>query len=238
VSAAPDGHWSIERRTDTARALHAPWPAPDERGRRVVGLCRLVGPMALVLGSTQDGAAVDTAGANRQGVEVVRRSSGGGAVLVAPDAQVWLDVWLPRHDALWDVDILRSSWWLGETWTRALESLGARELFVHHGRTQRSELSDVVCFSGLGPGEVTARRAKLVGVSQRRSREGARWHSMAVLSWEPSQLLALLALDSSHAGGPLDDVATGVRAVVQSLRDVDGDVAITAVEDALLAALP
>ena len=241
MTAAPGGNWSIERRTDSARDLHAPWPAPGERGRRTVGLCMVVGAPTLVLGSAQDEDVVDAARAARSGVEVARRASGGGAVLVGPGAQVWVDVWVPRHDELWDEDVVRSSWWLGEVWTSALERLGARGLAVHRRRATRTEWSDVVCFAGLGPGEVTSGTAKVVGVAQRRTREGARLHSVAPLSWEPAELLTLLALDDEQvrdAHRTLDDVATGIRAVVVPLRDVDAKVVIATVEDAVLATLP
>ena len=39
------------------------------------------------------------------GVELVRRRSGGGAVYLAPGEQLWIDAWVPRDDALWEVDV-------------------------------------------------------------------------------------------------------------------------------------
>jgi len=207
----------------------------------VVGVCAVRGPRSIVLGSTQSTEVLALERARDVGVDVVRRTSGGGAVFVGPDAQVWLDVWLPRGDPLWDDDVIRSSWWLGETWTRALRGLGAPELLVHRGRTASSEWSDVVCFAGVGPGEVTAGTAKVVGVAQHRTRVGARWHSMAPLTWEPEPLLALLQLDdrrSRRARTALDGVATGIRGVVAQLGDLDSGHAVACVEHALLDALP
>ncbi|HXQ89961.1 MAG TPA: hypothetical protein VN768_00310 [Acidimicrobiales bacterium] len=235
------GGWSIDRRADTARALHDPWPPPAQRGRRTAGLCSVRGPRAVVLGSTQSTDVVAVEQARRHSVDVVRRTSGGGAVYVAPDAQVWLDVWLPRDDPLWDDDVVRSSWWLGETWTRALDGLGAPGLGVHRRGAARTEWSDVVCFAGVGPGEVTAGTRKVVGVAQRRTREGARLHSMAPLTWDPEPLLTVLALDDDKAGQArlaLDDVATGLRGVAAQLGDLDAPRAVASVEDALLDALP
>jgi lipoate-protein ligase A len=241
VTAAPGGDWSIDRRTGTVHTLHGPWPPPAERHRRSVGLCTVVGPTTLVLGSTQRRDTIDPARVAGYGAEVVRRGSGGGAVLVGPAAQVWIDVWLPHDDALWDEDVLRSSWWLGESWAGALEGLGAPPLVVHRQGATGAEWSDVVCFAGLGPGEVTAGTAKVVGVAQRRSREGARLHSMAPLVWDPAPLVHLLSLDEEEtrrACDALDDVATGVRAVVDRWRDEDDEAVVTAVEDAVLNALP
>ena len=108
-----------------------------------------------------------------------------------------------------------------------------------------TDWSDVVCFAGVGPGEVSAGTAKVVGVAQRRTRHGARLHSMAPLSWEPAPLLALLSLDAAQArrvdgaDDALADVATGIRSILpMSLRDASGDRVVASVEDALLSALP
>ena len=51
---------------------------------------------ALVLGSTQRPDIVDAEACRRAGVEVVRRRSGGGLVLLEPGNVVWFDVVVPR----------------------------------------------------------------------------------------------------------------------------------------------
>ncbi len=241
--ASRDG-WAVERRVDTAALLHRPWPQAGSYDHRVVGLCSVVGRSAVVLGSTQPTDVVDVGRAERHGVDVVRRSSGGGAVLVSPATQVWLDVWIPRADPLWDDDVISSAWWLGETWARALEGLGAPALAVHRGRVTRSDWSDLVCFAGVGPGEVTTGTAKVVGVAQRRTRHGARLHSMASLSWEPARLVALLSHAEVRTLGAdnhavLEDVSTGLRDLLPlHQRHEGGDRIIATVERALVAALP
>ena len=161
---------------------------------------------------------------------------------VGPAEQVWVEAWIPRGDALWDDDVISSSWWLGETWKRALEGLGSPGLGVHRGRATRTDWSDVVCFAGVGPGEVTAGTAKVVGIAQRRTRHGARLHSMAPLSWEPAALLAVLALDPVRARRAYDELGDGVIGVRAMLpppwRDADPSSVVHAVADALVAALP
>ena len=62
--------------------------------RRRVAVCRPTGP-AVVLGSTQSPDVVDADAAAVGGVAVVRRRSGGGAVLVTPEDPVWIDLWVP-----------------------------------------------------------------------------------------------------------------------------------------------
>ena len=50
---------------------------------------------ALVLGSTQSAGDADPDRAVKDGYDIVRRRSGGGAVWLAPGAQLWVDVWVP-----------------------------------------------------------------------------------------------------------------------------------------------
>ncbi|MGO9343896.1 MAG: hypothetical protein ACLP6E_15480 [Acidimicrobiales bacterium] len=179
----PGGAWLVERRTGTAAELHEPWPDEDLRADRVVAICDVVGSPTLVLGSSQADPGITGRRIGPTALETARRSSGGGAVLVAPGAQVWVDVWLPRGDGLWDDDIVRSSSWLGSAWSRALADVGVRreDLAVHSGRLARSSWSDLICFAGVGPGEVCWKNRKLVGLAQRRTRAGARFHTMSPL---------------------------------------------------------
>ena len=240
--------WTVERRVDSARSLHRVWPPPEASHARHAALCSVVGPPTLVLGSTQRHDVVDGDGVRRAGVEVARRGAGGGAVLVAPGAQVWLDVWVPRRDPLWDDDVIVSSWWLGEVWARALGVLGASGLHVHRDRVTKTPWPEV-CFAAVGPGEVVQTSAKVVGVAQRRTRAGARLHSMALLSWEPEHLVRLLSRGGAQfhdavappfagdAGHGLDDVAVGLRRVLDTPRTASDDTVVSAVEDALLDAL-
>ena len=74
---------------------------------------------ALVLGSAQP----DTDVRTDAGIEVVRRRSGGGAVLVVPGDVLWVDVIIPAGDELWDDDVGRASHWLGDLWATALGEL-------------------------------------------------------------------------------------------------------------------
>jgi lipoate-protein ligase A len=167
-------------------------PEPVERAVHVLDVDR----PALVLGSAQADDVVDRDLCARSGVEVVRRRSGGGAVLLEPGAVVWVDVELPRGDPLWDDDVARASWWLGERWATALAGLGVTDPTVHRDRLVAPRWSAIACFAGLGPGEVTAGPGgpKVLGVSQRRTRGGARFQCAVPLRWSPAALGALLRL--------------------------------------------
>ncbi|MEI8239612.1 MAG: hypothetical protein WCI22_09335 [Actinomycetota bacterium] len=144
----------------------------------------------LVLGSAQSRAAVDARVAEALGVEVVLRRSGGGAVLLMPGEFVWADVVVPACDPLWDTDVARSMVWVGEWWRRAL----AVAATVHLDAMGPNQWSRQVCWAGIGTGEVvTSNGAKLVGISQRRTRECARFQTMCHLRARPEMVAALVA---------------------------------------------
>lgn len=193
-----------------------PWPEPAVASAWLVEVDR----PALVLGSTQPGAAVDRSRAAAADVEVVRRRSGGGAVLLRPGEVLWADVLVPAGHRLHQADVGHAFHWLGRTWAGALAAVGV-EAEPHEGRPVPSRWSDRVCFAGVGPGEVTVGGAKVVGMSQRRTRAGALFQCGALLVWDPGPLLDLLALDDAErAAGRRDltGVAAGAPATAGQLR--------------------
>ncbi len=150
---------------------------------------------ALVLGSTQrDPALVDDEACAERGIEVVRRRSGGGAVLLVPGSAVWIDVILPSQHPAWSHDVHRPMVWLGERIVDALGILGVTgALEVHDGPMRTTEWSRLVCFDGVGPGEVLLDGAKLVGISQRRTRTAARLQVCWYRSGHVDAIVPLLA---------------------------------------------
>lgn len=204
-------------------------------GRRTVVVRPLSVPL-LVLGGSQDAAAVDAARAAQLGLELVRRRTGGGAVLADPGSSVWLDAWIPAGDPLAGDDVLAASAWVGGWWLAALASLGATGLHVHAGREVRGRWGDRVCFAGTGAGEVVRGPRKVVGVAQWRSREGALFQVTAYRRWEPSRLARALAVPPAGraaAGRALRRVAAGLDEVLGA-EGAGGP----GVEEALLAHLP
>ncbi|MGH9068992.1 MAG: lipoyl protein ligase domain-containing protein, partial [Acidimicrobiales bacterium] len=183
--------WSVERVAGGAGALHVRDPWEGGPSRRV-WLCRPTGT-ALVLGSTQPEGDADLGRAGAAGVAVVRRRSGGGAVLVTAE-MVWVDIALPAGDPLAETDVGRAFWWVGQVWASAIESLGLGPAVVHRRALARTPWSTRLCFAGLGPGEVTVEGRKVVGLSQRRTRAGSVFHGAAYLTFDPAALPALLAM--------------------------------------------
>jgi lipoate-protein ligase A len=156
---------------------------------------------------------VDAAAAAAGGVEVVRRRSGGGAVLVSGGDPLWVDLWLPRGDPLWLDDVVAAARWVGEWWASALREAGA-EVAVHDGPSALRPWSKLICFAGLGPGEVVAGWRKVVGVAQWRCRQGALFSTCAYRRWDPRPLADLLVVpDRPGLADHLATVAAGTAEV-------------------------
>ncbi len=171
---------------------------------------------ALVLGSTQSADVVDQQACRRAGVEVVRRRSGGGAVLLVPGAVTWVDVIVPAGSPGWADDIHAPMVWLGRHVAGVLgELLGERTVSVHEGPMVSSAWSSAVCFDGLGSGEVLLDDEKLVGISQRRTRHAARLQCCWYSQYDPAALVDLLAHRPSVAD--LQPVATVPRSIADAI---------------------
>jgi lipoate-protein ligase A len=202
--------WLIQHLNGDVGAFHA---RDLPVGQRVASFFVTESPV-LVLGSTQRDQSVDSESAARQGIDIVRRRSGGGGVLLLPGEFVWLDLEIPADDELWSDDIGRSMWWVGELWRDALCGLEPRAV-VYRGRLTQTRWSADVCFAGAGPGEVLVDDAKLVGISQRRTRYAARFQTMLHLRWRPEIVASLVA------GGPSpDELIPIVRTCAASAEDI------------------
>ena len=159
--------------------LHC-WGDDEERG-------------ALVLGSSQSEELVDAEMLQSRGLDLVKRQSGGGAVLVVPEALVWIDVFIPRDDPLWEDDVSKSALWLGKVWQATLFEFGI-SAEVHQGPYQPGDWGELICFAGRAAGEVFVDDKKSVGISQRRTRQGARFQTALARQWNIVDLSPLLNL--------------------------------------------
>ena len=177
--------WAIQHSHGDAGAFHAIDPAPARAAS-----FHTVDRPTLVLGSAQTEAEVDARVASTMGVDVVRRRSGGGAVLLLPGEFVWLDLVIPVGDPLWRTDVAQAMVWVGDLWRRALAQDAAT---VHAEAMVRADWSRQVCWAGVGTGELMLGGSKLVGISQRRTRDLARFQTMCHLRWRPELVAALVA---------------------------------------------
>ena len=173
---------------------------------------RLTEP-ALVLGSTQrDKSIVDAVACAAAGTDVVRRRSGGGAVLLIPGEAVWFDVVLPTGPGtvmaeLGD-DVHAPMRWLGERIAGVLAPHVDGEVTVQASGMVSTPWSSLICFDGFGPGEVLLDGRKLVGISQRRTRAAARLQCCWYRSYDSAELVELLAATVRPVVDDLSPVAT------------------------------
>ena len=149
----------------------------------------------------------------------LQRPSGGGAVLmdaellsldvIVPDGHLWLSD--PDLGAVFDP--------IGRAWAAALADLGLSDLSVHAGPATATRLGPPelrplaeVCYASLGRGEVLCGGRKLVGLSQRRRRQGALIQCGIHRVWNPEPLIA--ALDVDQAAEAIRGAAVGLDEVV------------------------
>lgn len=216
--------WTVEStRLSPAQLLASLDDRPPTRRWTRLGT---VSHAALVLGSTQDDRVVDR-DTLPDGVAVLRRRTGGGAVVVAPGQQVWVDFWIPAGDELLQRDLDRSFAWLGEVFSAALGALGV-EAEAHPGPLRPGRWGRVVCFAGLGAGEVIVGGRKVVGLAQRRTRHGAWFQALALLRWNPEEWWRWLHFPDLPAAQVLDELTMAASGL-----DLDGGELGRAVIDAL-----
>lgn len=173
---------------------------------------------AVILGSTQSRTDVNEDLARQLGIAVVQRRSGGGIVYVHPNDSLWLDVTIPQGDRVWTDDVSTSMMWLGEVlvealspWLSTVEYRGVFDV----GRDGRT-----VCFASTSPGEVFAGTSKVVGISQRRTRDGARFQCVMYTRWNPTewtQLLSDLTVAERTSHLAVEPVNAPAESVVESV---------------------
>jgi len=106
------------------------------------------------------------------GLPMVKRSAGGGAVLVGP-WMLSLSVVLPHEHPLAAVGLVESYRWLGQLIANELSALGidAHALVPAELPPSAGKLN-WACFGGLSPWEVVVAGRKIAGLAQRRCRHG------------------------------------------------------------------
>lgn len=200
---------------------------------RALWLPQLRPRQTLVLGSSQRDDDLNREELAAREIDVARRRTGGGAVLVSSSDVIWFDVVLDASDPLWNADVRRSFEWLGEACRSALSSLGV-DAVMHDGPLVRTTWSPRVCFAGLGPGELTVDGRKAVGISQRRTRGSARFQVAVLRRWDPASYRRLFIgspADSDEANSDHAAMDAAAVAIERSPAEV-----ISAVVTAITAA--
>ncbi|MEO9175875.1 MAG: hypothetical protein ABI317_10230 [Gaiellales bacterium] len=153
---------------------------------------------ALVLGSGQH---PPGGWAPPNGLPVVRRGTGGGAVLCDAD-YLMLDIALPGSDPRVLSDVSESYRWLADVLVVALATIGVADLVPVEPAALRAldeaarAAGRIACFAGLGPYELLdVEGRKLLGLAQRRRKGGVLFQAAAYLGGDRTSLADLLWLD-------------------------------------------
>lgn len=239
------GHrgWNVRRSTGSAKRFHD--VDPDPATGHEIWIHRLDRP-AVIFGSTQvpgglgDGQGAAEAHMADSPVEVCSRRSGGGLVIARPD-DVWIDAIVPRRSPLHSDDVGLAFRWLGQIWLEALDPL-ITDAGLDSGDLRLAEpppgrrASDrtFFCFADIGYGEVLHRDRKVVGISQRRTRNWTRLQSLLVTSWNPAEIDDLVDIALTVVGHPRPERADLGRPPL----DAEGVAAGFEVGDAPLAIRP
>ena len=195
--------WTIKNSTGSVSQRHLTIPTFDMRQI----IFHTVDKPTMVFGTAQKNITKEI----NLNCEFVRRKSGGGAVFLEPEGVLWVDFVIPKSDHLWENDIGRSSLWLGELWAKALKEIGI-EGKVHRDGLLKNRFSSQVCFAGLATGEVSVLGKKSIGISQRRTSEGAWFQCAALFSWPIEKIVDMLQLkprekaieDLLHLAAPIE----------------------------------
>ena len=218
-SAPPAAVLGSLSRSDDGEAWHRSYEPPGTAADLLVGSERLLAAVgagglpalrwyvtpqpALVLGVGQALDDFDAAACRRAGLPIVRRSSGGTAVL-ADDGLLNLDIALPAAHHLSHRDVVRAYAWLGTALARALRHLSWAACAIAPEEARRdtaalraderpgATLLLRTCFGGRSPYEVLVAGRKVVGLCQVRRRTGTLYQVGILLGFDAPRLAGLL----------------------------------------------
>ncbi len=158
-------------------------------------------PAAVSLGYFQKAAAeVDIAECRRQGIDVVRRLTGGRAVL--HDAELTYSLVVSETHPLVPPTITASYRFFSQGLLAGLKTMGIDAQMslpkAAYGQTKRRHTS-AACFDAPSHYEVTFGRRKLIGSAQVRKDGVILQHGSVLLNFNPKQVASLLNLPSPEA---------------------------------------
>jgi lipoate-protein ligase A len=155
----------------------------------------------LSIGCIQSISDVDVDACQRAGLPIIRRASGGTAVL--HERTIAFSLAVPTGHPLAISDIVESYRQLGPPVQLALRRLGVAADLVRVEDSHRGPprgLGSAACFAALAPYELVVGSRKLVGNSQLRRRGAILHHAILLLDFEPGRFAGFLKT------GSLDEV--------------------------------
>ena len=167
-------------------------------------------PPCLSLGYFQPFEVVDVAGCRRLGVEVVRRPTGGRAIL--HDRELTYSVALPLRLLGEDGAVLPSYHRVSLALERGLTRLGAPVVLAPESAAQAGPTHGPVCFDRPSAHEILLNGRKLVGSAQVRRATAILQHGSILIEPRMERLLACLRIPDG-LGGRIEDGVAGLHEV-------------------------
>ena len=187
-------------------------------------------PAAVTLGYAQPAAEIDFTACRELGLDVVRRPTGGRAVL--HDREATYAVIAPESS--FPVDVLESYRVIALALRRALLSLGIPAELAPGRQRPAAAKGDGICFLAPSSWELVCRGCKVAGSSQKRTHGAFLQHGSLPVEMDLARLSRILAPDSRRGG------SIGTERLAQSIgwlnRWRTRPVAVETVEEALVAA--
>jgi lipoate-protein ligase A len=166
-------------------------------------------PACLSLGYFQPFDVVDTVGCRRLGVDVVRRPTGGRAIL--HDRELTYSVALPGSLLGHDAGVLPSYYRISLALQDGLRRLGVQATLAPQSAARGPVAHGPVCFDRPSDHEILLQRRKLVGSAQMRRAGGILQHGSILVEPRIDKLAACLRLPDGLEG--IEDGVVGLAEV-------------------------
>ncbi len=154
-------------------------------------------PMCLSLGYGQRIRDLDMSRLHARGWHLVRRATGGKAILHGDELTYSLS--LPITHPLAAADVVESCRRISRGLLRALQQLGLAAQSEHQGAGLNSQTSGPVCFDMPSHYEITVKKRKLIGSAQLRRKGGILQHGAIPLGGDIARICDALNFDSPQA---------------------------------------
>lgn len=175
-------------------------------------------PACLSLGYFQPFAVVNLAGCHALGVDVVRRPTGGRAIL--HDRELTYSVTLPASVLGHDGGILPSYYRVSLALQAGLKTLGVPATLAPESEASAATTHGPACFDRPSAHEILLYGRKLVGSAQVRRAGALLQHGSILIEPRIDKLLACLRLDEATSAGRREDPGKGIEGSVAGLAEV------------------
>jgi lipoyl(octanoyl) transferase len=154
-------------------------------------------PACLSLGHAQPFAEVNTRVLDAQGWDVVRRPTGGRAILHVDE--LTYSVIAPQSEPRVKGGVLESYLRLSEALLEALRTLGLKPQANENGTNHNSKAPNPVCFEVPSNYEITVNGKKLIGSAQARRKDGLLQHGALPLYGDLTRIISALNFPDAAA---------------------------------------